>query len=128
MKKNVILTALAVFVCLVLLLGGCSQNGRSDQLDVGTFSYTEDYTTYKDEPGVKHSGFVNTEKTELKDTRQAVKLAKKECLVEYDTISVAFDENSAFYRVSFYKKGWCGGGQTVYIDRNGVTQLMVYGE
>lgn len=124
-------------VCLLfvifLLLCGCSQKEKSDlpiNPVVGNFSYEEVLNYYKDtdEPGIKRSGFVNVEKTEVNNADQAAELAIKECKVEYDTISVAFDAASTMYMVSFGKTDNDGGNQDVYIDREGITQLIIYGE
>ena len=126
MRKTICL----LFVFL-LLLCGCSpkeQTDKSSQLNIGSFSYEEDSAYYKDDPGVKLSGFINTDKTDVIDTEHAVELAKKECTVDYDTISVAFDEDSKMYRVSFYKMDCDGGDQNVYINQEGITKLIIYGE
>ena len=126
MKKTICL----LFV-LLLLLSGCSQKGKIDlpsQLDIGSFSYEEDFNLFNDAPGVKQSGFINTEKTEVNGAAQAIELAKNECTVDYDTVSVAFDEDSMMYRVSFYKMDWAGGDQNVYINQEGITKLIINGE
>ena len=90
--------------------------------------YTEDYNYYKDDPSFKQSDYVNTTKTEVKDANQAVELAKNECTVAYDSIAVAFDEDCKIYRISFYKRNRLGGNQDVYIDLDGITQLIIYGK
>ncbi len=123
MKRVVCLVAV-----LLLVLCGCSQNNNPQQMNVGSFSYTEDCAYYKDDPGVTDSGFVNNEESELDSAEQAVDLAKKECTVDYDTIDVAHDSETGIYRISFYKKGWDGGNQDVYINQKGITQLIIYGE
>ena len=131
MKRAVCLAAV-----LLLLLCGCSQNDESQQIDVGSFSYAEDRAYYKDGPGVKTSGFANHEESELNNAKQAVVLAKKECKVDYDTVDVAYDYETGMYRIHFHKE-WAdqgqtvyiiGGNQTVYINQNGTTQLIIYGE
>lgn len=120
------------FVCLLfallLLLCACSENNSEKQIIVESFSYKSDFTYYKDDPGVKKSGFVNTEQSEVNDAKTAVELAKKECTIEYDTVGVAFDSELRIYRVSFYKEDQVGGNQDVYIDQKGITQLIIYGE
>ena len=78
--------------------------------------------------GVKRAGFVNTEELEIKDVDHAVELAKKECTVAYDTISVDYDAEAKVYRVCFGKENVPGGNQDVYINQQGVTELIVYGE
>ncbi len=123
MKRVVCLVAV-----LLLALCGCSQNNKTQQINVESFSYAEDCAYYKDGPGVKKSGFVNNEESELDSAEQAVDLAKKECTVDYDTIDVAHDLETGIYRISFYKEGWLGGNQDVYINQKGITQLIIYGE
>ena len=119
-------------VCLlfafVFLLFGCSKDNSEKQINVENFSYKSDSTYYKDDPGVKESGFVNIEQSEVNDAEMAVELAKKECTIEYDTVGVAFDSELKIYRVSFYKEDQYGGNQDVYINQNGTTQLIIYGE
>jgi len=113
------------FICLLivflLVLCGCAQEVLPAHADEAEFSYKVDCSYYKDGPGVIKSGFVNTEKTELKTPEQAVELAKKECSVEYDT-------DLRIYRVSFFKGMQLGGDQTVYINEDGITLMCVYGE
>lgn len=128
MRKTVCL-----LLVLFLLLCGCSQKEKFDlpiNPVVGNFSYEEVLNYYKDtdDPGIKRSGFVNVEKTEVTNAEQAAGLAVKECKVEYDTIAVAFDAASTMYMVSFGKMDQEGGNQEVYIDREGITQLIIYGE
>ncbi len=77
--------------------------------------------------GVKTEDFSNTAGVN-KEEFDVVELAKKECTIEYDTYSVAFDEENQMWRVVFYKIGTAGGDQTVYIDSSGITKLIVYGE
>ena len=119
-------------VCLLFsflfLLCGCSKDNSEKQINVESFSYKGDCTYQKDDPGVKESGFVNIEQSEVNDAEKAVDLAKKECTIEYDTIGVAFDSELKIYRISFYKEGLLGGNQDVYINQKGITQLIIYGE
>ena len=123
MKKTIVL-----LVAFLLLLCGCSQNGKLNQLNVGTFSYLDDCAYYEGAEGVKKTDFVNTEKSKIKDAEQAVEYAKKECTVKYDTICVDYDTNMKVYRVCFYKKDRLGGDQDVYINQDGITQLIVWCE
>ena len=122
-----------LFFASLLLLCGCSQNTPEQQAGVGSFSYESDCAYYKDDPGVKESGFVNVKRSKVNSAENAVALAKKECKVEYDTIDVAYDPEAKMYRVSFYKGGnegiyIDGGDQHIYIDRNGITKLIISGE
>ena len=123
-----IICLLTVFL---VLLCGCSQKQQTDQanhLTIGNFSYEEDFNYYKDDPGLHQSGFVNTEKADISDPEQVIELANKECTVDYDTVSIAFDATSTMYKVNFSKKNYVGGDQSVYINQDGITQLIIYGE
>lgn len=94
-----------------------------------TFSYQEDLAYYKGEVGTKTSGFLNTEVKPIKDAKDASDRAKQECTVAYDSTEVAFDPTSNVYRVSFVPpQNQLGGDQTVYLDQNGITLFVVYGE
>jgi len=125
---------LCLIVTAIILLCSCSNDTQDIQSDVninfnvGGFSYESDLSYYEEGPGVKKSGFVNTEKSEISNTDKAVELAQKECTVKYDSIGVDYDSQQKIYRISFYKKDWVGGDQSVYIDQNGITLLIVYGE
>ncbi len=100
----------------------------SPQVVVNSFSYTSDCDYYKNSPGVKQSGFINNEKSKIDCADQVVDLAKRECTIEYDAIDVAYDSISNIYRISFYKEKTAGGSQDVYIDTEGITQLIIYSE
>ncbi len=117
-----------VLAGLVLVLCCCSKPESSDQFNINEFSYKTDCSYYENDPGVKLSGFINTEKCELKTAEEAVELAKKECVVEYDTINVAFDATMKIYKVSFSKENFLGGNQDVYIGQDGITLRIVFGE
>lgn len=119
-------TAFCVGIVLLCLLCGCTDG--AEVLDGGVFSYAEDCAYYKEEAAMKLSGFVNTVKAECKDAEQAIALAKKECTVAFDTVCVAYDARQKMYRVSFFKRDWLGGNQDVYINEDGITQRILYGE
>lgn len=124
-----------LLILLLLMFSGCAQEQEDSQISVGSFSYAEErayymrnYVRYPDMSGVQLSDFVNVEMTELQSPADAVELAKKECTIQYDTIDVDYDQELNVYSILFYTDGWLGGCQTVYIDENGVTLLIVYGE
>lgn len=77
--------------------------------------------------GVKTESFNNTSKVTDEDF-DVVELAKNECTVEYDKYSVALDDYNGIWRVTFYMSDTAGGSQEVYIDSDGITRLIVYGE
>ncbi len=92
------------------------------------FSYAEDRKMYaEDKSGVKTSGFVNTTETEI-TFENVAEHAKKECTVEYDTVTIYLDTAERIWKVHFGKELLCGGDQSVYMDYEGRTVLIVYGE
>lgn len=92
------------------------------------FSYAEDAAIYAEgEPGVKTSGFVNTTETEI-TFENVTQRAKNECTVEYDSVATYLDTEECIWKVHFYTDGMAGGGQSVYLDCDGKTVLIVYGE
>ncbi|MEE0265729.1 MAG: hypothetical protein UD936_08900 [Acutalibacteraceae bacterium] len=131
-------------VCLIvvtlLLCCGCSAqqaekstNNNSTSVTtadtVNTFSYKKTCEYYKTETaGIKRTGFVNTKKSSIENSEQAISLAKNECTVDYDTIDVAYDSEEKVYEVSFFKENITGDNQDIYINQDGITQLIVYGE
>ena len=121
-----VLSLLCVVACLMSLFG-CNQPNTNT--DVSAFSYAEHAKTFKDDsPGVKHSGFVNTNEFEISSAEDALAHAKKECTIAWDTSHVSFDNELSVWMVSFYTEGTLGGDQCVYLDSNGKTLLIVYGE
>ena len=114
-------------LALILLFTGCNQSKTN--MDVSDFSYSEHAEIYKDDSlGVKHSGFVNTDESKTSSAEDALERAKKECTIEWNTSRVSFDKELGIWMVSFYTEGMLGGDQCVYLDSNGKTLLIVYGE
>ena len=119
----------AIILCLVfvLLLFGCGTETKNDASIPG-FSYAEDCAIYVEgEPGVKTSGFVNTTETDV-NRDNVTEIAKHECTVKYDSSKVYKDTMAGIWKVDFFHEGTVGGCQTVYLDSNGKTVLVVYGE
>ena len=93
------------------------------------FSYAEDQKVYKKgDAGVKTEGFKNTEKASIGTVKEAIILAQKEKTIESDSVNMYYDANAKVCKVSFYTEGQVGGDQTVYLDSDGKTILIVYGE
>lgn len=95
------------------------------------FSYADATSVYKEGmPGVVTSGFKNTGKTELEiiNINEASDRASAEVTVEYNYVDVKYDPIAGVWQVLFAQRTVAGGGQTVYLDNNGVTLLIVYGE
>lgn len=96
----------------------------------GSLSYTEVTATFKTgDPGVKSEGFVNMEPVPMSNRIWDVKTqALNECTIEYDTVTVNYDETAKVWEVTYSTANTLGNCQSVYMDENGVTLLIVYGE
>lgn len=99
-----------------------------DKIAIPNFSYAEDMAIYVEgEPGVKTSGFVNTTEAEI-TFENVAEHAKNECTIEYDSVTTYFDTDKCVWKVHFYTDAMAGGDQSVYLDCDGRTILIVYGE
>ena len=96
----------------------------------GSFSYSEVTATFKaGDPGVKSEGFVNAESVPMSSRIWDAKTqALNECTIEYDTVTVNYDETAKVWEVMYSTANTLGNCQSVYMDENGVTLLIVYGE
>lgn len=93
------------------------------------FSFAEDSREYTEGmPGVKTEGFVNTDEKKITGKPDAEERAKNECTVEWDTVETFYDSEAEIWEVHFCKHDYAGGGESVYLDKNGKTLLIVYGE
>ena len=96
---------------------------------IGGFAFDNVQKTYKPgDPGVKTSGFKNTSNQTVTNSAEAAERAKNECTIEYDTVTVLRDGWDYVWSVTFSTQGTLGGCQTVYLNDEGVTLLIVYGE
>lgn len=133
-------TLIIMILCLgfVLSLVGCgtkaeqNENPQIETEDFNTlildFSYAEDSAIYVEgEPGVKTSGFVNTTESNV-NLGNIVEVAKAECTIEYNNSKIYQDTVADIWKVDFFTDGTLGNCQTVYLDSNGRTVLIVYGE
>ena len=98
--------------------------------EIREFDYQNVLAQYKiGDPGVKHENFKNPEvEREDMNAIDAIIRAKFEVTVEYDTISISQDKDSNMWCVSFWTLNLDGNGQDVYINDNGLTCYIVYGE
>ena len=94
------------------------------------FSYAQALEYYKiGDPGVKHENFNNPAvESEITGAIDAIIRAEFELTIEYDTISVSYDETSNVWRVDFWTLNLDGNSQSVYINGDGLTCYIVYGE
>ena len=98
--------------------------------EIRVFSYAQALEYYKiGDPGVKHENFNNPAvESEITGAIDAIIRAEFELTIEYDTISVSYDEISNMWRVDFWTLDLDGNSQSVYINDNGLTCYIVYGE
>lgn len=82
----------------------------------------------KSDSGVKSDGFQNTSEAVIATPQQVIERAQNECTIEYDTTSLAYDSAADIWRVTFYTEGSVGNSQDVYLNGNGLTALIIYGE
>ena len=97
--------------------------------DAPAFSYEEATKNITDKtPGVKRDEFKNTEKTTLQTVTDAARIAKTECDINSDSFNIYYDTKTGITQVLFYTEGQLGDTQTVYLDKDGKTILIVYEE
>ncbi len=118
---------------LILILYMCGCNPTMDQESSPTIDKVFDFNSIQEKytkgiPGVITDNFINGTPSPVCDQDQAIALAKKECTVQYDSTDALYDPTNKIWEVVFYMREWVGGDQEVYIDSNGITQLIVYGE
>lgn len=98
-------------------------------VEILPFSYEEVLQTWgKSDPGVKTDGFQNTSEAVIATPQQVIERAQNECTIEYNTTALAYDSAADIWRVTFYTEGSAGNSQDVYLNGNGLTALIIYGE
>ena len=98
--------------------------------EIRAFNYAQVLEEYKiGDPGVKHEHFNNWNiESEITGAIDAITRAKFELTVEYDITSVSYDENANMWCVTFWTLDMPGGDQSVYLNGNGLTCYIIYGE
>ena len=95
----------------------------------GSFSYADVTATFKaGDPGVKIDGFMNIESAPIGRIWDVKTQALNECTIKYDTVTVNYDGTATVWEVTYSTANTLGNCQSVYMDENGVTLLIVYGE
>jgi len=98
-------------------------------VEILPFSYEEVLQMWgKSDPGVKTDGFQNTSEAVIATPQQVIERAQNECTIEYNTTALAYDSAADIWRVTFYTEGSAGNSQDVYLNWNGLTALIIYGE
>ena len=88
------------------------------------------------DPGVNPNAFVNIDTYPIDNQNAAVERAKNECTIEYNATSEYYDSNADMWRIDFLTithnedgtLATSGECQSVYMNSDGITQLIVYGE
>ncbi|MBQ5866102.1 MAG: hypothetical protein IIW56_05400 [Oscillospiraceae bacterium] len=121
-----------ILILVSLLLCGCSKQ----QYHVGIFSYTKHCAEYGSaEFGVSIPDPGSQEKTPVRNAAGAVEVAKKYCIIKSPEISVDYDIFTGVYCVGFIQAVevdgvtvYATGGQTVYVNKDGIVLLNILGE
>lgn len=95
----------------------------------GVFSWAEEQAA---NPDARQEGFVNTTPGTADSVVDAIEAAKKECTMPDDpdssldcTIAVSFDADAKMWRVKFTNRWYDAVYQVVYLDSEGITQMIV---
>ena len=98
-------------------------------VEILPFSYEKVLQMWeKSDSGVKSDGFQNTSEAVIATPQQVIERAQNECTIEYNTTALAYDSAADIWRVTFYTEGSAGNSQDVYLNGNGLTALIIYGE
>lgn len=127
-----------VLVC-VFSLAACNSAERREEDSVpaslASFSYEDDYRLYYDDAGAETTGFLNIDVCSIDGQASAVEQAENECTVAYNATSEYYDNEAEMWRVDFQtihrEQGavmLVGTRQSVYLDSDGITHLIVYHE
>lgn len=153
MKKII---SACLFAVIMLSLFGCGKNdgdlGKQTTVDkengytlvqeVKTFKMNADEKAMKKLDGVQKDGFKTGEENQtggIGTKDDAIKIAKKEIAVKYNSIRVAFDRTRGIWKIIFsndeeikdsdgMKHVESDVVQTVYVDEDGYTLAIYKGE
>ncbi len=93
------------------------------------FSYEAAADMYREgDAGVNTSDFSNKNASSIEDQHSAIRRAVLECTIQYNEVNVYYDSHTGMWMVLFSTTDVDGGCQSVYMDQNGITHLIVYGE
>lgn len=132
-----ILSVIFLLTALSFIASGCAnapsvnneETDAQNQADVKEFSYNDVLNGIDAaDDFVQTEHFKNYSPAPVTDSASAVENAAKECTVEHTSAAVFYDEETNMWMVNFYTIGMIGGSEEVYMNSNGETQLIVYGE
>ena len=95
------------------------------------FSWAEDQKKY---PDARTDGFKNTAQSAVKSIEDALWLADKECTMppqdtltgeRYNIVEIAYDQDAGIWRVKLRYSQNIDGDQIIYLNDQGMTQMVV---
>ena len=133
MKRTALLFTVLILTLFLVACGAEKTEPFSDTSKVDSFSWSETVGFYegKDDAGIKRDGFVNTSASKIENSDDALRLAQNEHILQSDeAYSVSYDKETDTWEVSFFPKdnNVLGGCVDVYLNHEGITQLIVAGE
>lgn len=131
------IAGLILAAAMTLMIVGCSGGFSQQPLALATFSYEEELARYQQEDILTDPNqFVNQTESKIKDQLDAEDLAKKECTIEYNTISDYYDKNSDMWGIEFWTQEKQENGiiiekkgtqkQKIFLNGQGITKSIIY--
>ena len=106
-----------------------TESVTTSTITVGTFNYRNERDSIENNtPGVKTNGFVNVLSVSIENEYDIISRALNECTIAYNMTDVFYDETTDVWKVVFYRNNTIGNCQSVYINGDGTTCLIIYGE
>ncbi|MBQ6451828.1 MAG: M56 family metallopeptidase [Solobacterium sp.] len=96
-------------------------------IEYGSFSYKEERNSLSliigRDQQIRTEGFVHTETVDFVLPED---IAREEVTIKYDLIQKFYDETEDIWKIRFFSSDPSAGEQTVYLDGQGITRLIVY--
>ena len=93
--------------------------------EVMIFSYMQAVTSYEEHEIIRE-GFINTEVSPITNEAEAIERADNELGKQYSHTQVAYDPVEKIWQVNFQLSGPDGGSVAVYLNNDGITQMIAY--
>ena len=115
---------------------GSETGEASGGMSLASFDYENEAARYQDgDANVNPNPFINTDPQPISDQIEAEERAKNKVTIEYNAISHYRDIEAGMWCIDFQTLDRTDDGimmtsntQRVYLDDNGITQLIVYEE
>lgn len=97
--------------------------------EISSFSYAKVLEDYKiGDPGVEQKSFYMSRDNGIAGVTDAITMARYYVTVQYDTVAIAYDEDTGVWCVDFYTFDVAGGNQAVYVNPTEEICYIVSGE